>query len=282
MKTLRGPAHAKVNLTLEVLGRRGDGYHEMRSVMARISLADEVRVRRAREWRSVIRPPLGVAGDAELSLRAARELARRAGRRDGVAVVIRKRVPEAAGLGGGSSDAATALRLLARLWRLEDAAALRASALAVGSDVPFFLDGALAEVRGRGEAVRPLRGGPWHGVLVLPHGRIATRDAFARLPERAWSRGERTAALVRALGSAAVDAAALRALCANAFDAIAPSLCPEIGTIRAAAPDVPLFLSGSGPSLFALCDDRARALALRRRLRRAGWRAHEILVAVPP
>ena len=280
MKAVALRAHAKVNLTLDVLGRRPDGYHELRSVIARISLADDVRVARSRRWRAIVRPPLAAPTEGELAQRAARELARRLGREDGAWLVVRKRIPVAAGLGGGSSDAAAALRGLARLWGVEGEEALRAAALTVGSDVPFFLDGSLAEIRGRGEDVRALAGGPWDGVLVLPRCRIASAEAFARLRPTAWTDGSRTARLVDALERGAVDAERLRSLCANAFVDVAEELCPEIAAARDDA-EAPLYLSGSGPSLFAVADDRGHALAVRRRLRRKGWRAIPIVIAPP-
>lgn len=279
MRAVRLVAHAKVNLTLDVLGPRGDGYHEVRSVMARISLADEVRVARARRWHVVVRPPLRDVGTGELAERAARALAGRLGRTDAARVIVRKRVPIAAGLGGGSSDAAHVLKALGALWRASGALVAEVAA-ATGSDVPFFLDGALAEVRGRGEQVRPLAGGPWHGVLVLPHCRVSTAEAYARLDLSARSDGARTTALVRCVESGSADAAQLRGLCGNDLDAVASALCPQIADIRAHVPDVPLFLSGSGPGLFAIADHRGQALAIRRRLRRAQVRAIAVLIGV--
>ena len=279
MTPMRVVAHAKVNLTLDVVARRSDGYHELRGVFARVSLADDVRVRGARRWHVRIHPPLGVRPD--LAERAARELARRSERDLAAAISIRKRIPIASGLGGGSSDAAQVLRALARLWHLDDDA-VAATAIAVGSDVPFFLDGAIAEVRGRGEVVAPLRGGPWWGVLVIVRGRIATSDAFARLDASGWSDGARTARLVAALRDGEVSAPMLRMLCGNDLDAVATSLCPEITAVRTRASPTRLFLSGSGPTLFAIADGRGDALAIRRRLRRSGVRAILTQIAIPP
>ena len=277
---MRVLAHAKVNLTLEVLGRRSDGYHELRGVFARASApSDEVRIARNRVWRVRIRPPLDVPPGGELGTRAARALLEQVGQPGAMAIDIRKRIPVGSGLGGGSSDAAAVLRALGRLLRIEDAL-LHAVAAVIGSDVPFLLDGAIAEVRGRGEEVRPLPGGPWPGVLVLPRCRIATVDAFARLDRAAWSDGSRTAQLASALARGGVTAAELRGVCANAFDAVAVARCPAIAEAREVA-GVPLFLSGSGPALFGVCDDRTRALALLRRLRRHGWRALAIDIGVP-
>jgi 4-diphosphocytidyl-2-C-methyl-D-erythritol kinase len=281
MKAVRALAHGKVNLTLEVVGRRDDGYHELRSVIARISLADDVRVARARAWRTIVRPALGIAPHAELATRAARALAREVDRSDGVALSIRKRIPPASGLGGGSSDAAAVLRALARLWMIDDATTVRRVAATIGSDVPFFLDGPAAEVRGRGEDVRAISGGPWDGVLVLPRCRVSTDEAFARLPREAWSDGARTADLIGALANGSVGAARLRDHCVNAFDAVQSMLCPQVSAVRESVPGTRLFLSGSGPSLFALCASRAEALFLRRRIRRAGHRALLIAIGVP-
>lgn len=279
MKAIRTRARAKVNLTLEVLGRRPDGYHEIRSVMALISLADEIRVAKATRWRTVVRPPLGIGIDREIATRAARALAQRVGTNGGVSLSIRKRVPPASGLGGGSSDAGATLRALARLWRIEEPATLHGVAAEVGSDVPFFLDGPCAEVRGRGEEIIPLDGGPWDGVLVLPRCRVSTTEAFARVPRASWSDGARTAELSRLLSRGPADAATLREHCFNAFDSVQDALCPEVGEIRAALGGTPMFLSGSGPSLFALCSNSVEAHALRRRVRRAGHRAVIITVA---
>ncbi len=279
MKAVRLAAHAKLNLTLDVVGRRPDGFHELRSVMARISLADEVRVARAHRWRVTVRPPLGASGP-DLAERAARALARRLSTDAAAAILVRKRIPIAAGLGGGSSDAAHVLRALGALWDV-DVAVVREVAREVGSDVPFFLDGALAEVRGRGEEVRPLGGGPWHGVLVVPRCRVATADAFARLGAASWSDGSRTATLARAIAAGEATAPRLRALCGNDLDGVASALCPEIAAVRASVA-VPLFLSGSGPSLFAIADDRGHSLAIRRQLRRADVRAAAIVIAAVP
>ena len=278
MKRVRVAAHAKVNLTLDVLGRRPDGYHEVRSVMARVTLADEVRVRRARRWHIAIHPPIGERPD--LAERAARELARLASRDDAAAISIRKRIPLASGLGGGSSDAAHVLLALARLWDV-DATLVREIAARVGSDVSFFLHGAIAEVGGRGERVRALRGGPWWGVLAFGTEAIATADAFARLRSASWSDGARSGRLVAALDAGGVDAAALRELCGNDLEAAAVSLCPAIGVVRERMRPTPLFLSGSGPTLYAIADDRGAALGIRRRLRRLGTRARVVEIAVP-
>ena len=207
-------APAKVNLTFEALGRRADGYHEVRTVLHAISLADEVAFAPADELRLVVEPPVGAeaadaralspvvsapTGDDNLVLRAARLLRREAGVTAGAAIRLRKRIPVAAGLGGGSSDAAATLRGLRRLWGLDlDADALRELAAQLGSDVPFFVTGGAALGEGRGERLTPLP--PAQGRVVVmapppdrnatggePRSRAANRDPAAPPNEPAIS-----------------------------------------------------------------------------------------------
>src|SRR5438132_9567908 len=147
---------AKVNLTLEVLGPRGDGYHELASVFATVDLRDRVRVAPSRVLDVRIAPAVGAAPGDDLASRAVLALAEALGRPALAHVRVRKRIPVASGLGGGSSDAGAVLRGLARAWRL-DGVDLTPVAAQIGSDVPFFLSGAAyAFVRGRGELVEPL------------------------------------------------------------------------------------------------------------------------------
>ena len=150
------PAYAKVNFTLEVLGKRGDGYHEIVSIMQTVSLHDTVTLEPADEI--TLSPALpGVAVEENLAYRAALLLTERSGVRQGAHITLEKAIPQAAGLGGGSSNAAAVLGGLNRLWGLamsdDDLAGLGAE---VGSDVPFFVRGGTAMVSGRGERVRPL------------------------------------------------------------------------------------------------------------------------------
>src|SRR5688500_15047283 len=132
-------AHAKVNLTLEVLGKRADGFHDIRSVMQRISLADTLTVERAEGLTLTCSDP-GLEGPENLVWRAAELLRTECGVAEGAALRLEKRIPVAAGLGGGSSDAAAALRGLNELWRLRlSGERLWELGARLGSDVPFFL-----------------------------------------------------------------------------------------------------------------------------------------------
>ena len=279
---IRSQAPAKVNLTLEVLGRRSDGYHDLASVMATVDLYDDVRVAPARALDVRIRPPVDAPRGEDLASRAVRAMASACGRDPDVHVNIRKRIPVAAGLGGGSSDAGTVLRALARLWSADvDVVRIAAD---VGSDVPFFAAGhPLARIRGRGEIVEPLlapREELWISLVILPV-RLATRDVFAAL-ERPRGDGRATDELAEAVKSGAVTSATIRALARNDLATAAERVSSRVTEARAAAraKGIDLHVSGSGPSLFAIADDRAHALHLSRALRRIDLRARAHRIAV--
>lgn len=278
-RSIRARACAKVNLTLEVLGRRADGFHELRSVFATVDLADDVRVRAARglDVRSI--PDVGTVPTDDLAGRAVRALAVAVGREPSAHVRIRKRIPVAAGLGGGSSDAGAVLRALARLWRL-DGLDLGPIAAGIGSDVPFFASASpYAAVAGRGEVVDSLPSPQvalWVALVRVPM-LLPTASVFAALDRPAGS-GEHSAAVAELFGRGRVDAASLRPHLRNDLLPAAERLCPPIVQARALAAErgVALTLSGSGPSLFALADDRAHALRMVRALKRAGLRARAL------
>jgi 4-diphosphocytidyl-2-C-methyl-D-erythritol kinase len=192
MKFIQVPAFAKVNLRLDVLGRRADGYHELRTVFQALTLHDTVRLLRAR----ASRVSLQVTGDAELAAgpveqnlvwRAVDCLRRELHLRDGFEVKLHKTVPVGRGLGGGSSDAAAAmaalLRLTERKIRLQRLLEL---ASGLGADVPFFLLGGRALGTSRGDEIYPLPDLPRRAVLVVsPRGiAVSTRDAYRWVDER--------------------------------------------------------------------------------------------------
>ncbi len=272
-RAIRLTAPAKVNLTLEVLGKREDGYHDLRSVFATFDLADRVRIASAGRLDVQVRPDPGAPAGRELTALAVEAFAAALGRPPHAHVRVAKRIPVAAGLGGGSSDAGAALRGLARLWR--STVELGPAAASVGSDVPFFATGAaFALVEGRGERVRmlPAPAGALWIVLVRVGARLATADVFAALRPDEWSDGSRSAALARAFDTLTVDPDTVRAQLRNDLADAAARVCREIGETRlvAGAKGVTLSLSGSGPSLFAVADDRRDAFRLARILRGQG------------
>ena len=165
------PAPAKLNLFLHVVGRRADGYHELQTVFQFVDLADRVRIaRRADTTLRRTRAIPGVAEADDLAIRAAQLLRDECGVDEGVDIDIEKRIPLGGGLGGGSSDAASILVGLNRLWDLGmDADRLAALAVKLGADVPVFVHGLAAWAQGVGERLTPLTiEQPWYVLIVLP------------------------------------------------------------------------------------------------------------------
>jgi 4-diphosphocytidyl-2-C-methyl-D-erythritol kinase len=191
---LRADAPAKINRELRVGPLRSDGFHEIRSRIVAIDLADSIEVESGAGSLTLQCAGLPVeGGDSNLVVRAGKALAERLGRPSADAVIrLEKRIPVGAGLGGGSSDAARTLVLLSRLWEshlsLEELSSLAAS---LGSDVPFFLVGGEAEVSGRGEKVSPRSDSPVEDLLLLvPPFSISTADVYARHRRRRAARTE--------------------------------------------------------------------------------------------
>ena len=188
-------AYAKLNLTLEVLGRRPDGYHEITSVLQTVSLADVLSFRPAPTLSLRCSDPTLVSED-NLALRAARLLGETTGCTQGAEVTLEKHIPVASGLGGGSADAAAALWALDRLWDLRlPETQLSTLAARLGSDVPFFLQGGTALAQGRGERVTQLPPAPEAWFLVVrPPLEIPTKTAtlYGMLDQRHWTKGKAT------------------------------------------------------------------------------------------
>lgn len=259
--TLELLAPAKLNLTLEVLGRRDDGYHEVVSIMQTIDLADRVRLSERPDLSLVVtgREAGGVPSDPEanLALKAARLLQQQVGAGGhGALIELEKNIPAGAGLGGGSSDAAAVLRGLNHLWGLNlPLPALERLAAKLGSDVTFFLQGGTALATGRGEVIEPLPDLPASPyTLFLPpvHIEDKTRRMYAALTAGDFTDGARTAAaagIVRAGPSLA--ASDLR----NVFDAHVRDLAPAAGEAMAAcrAAGLPTVLAGAGPAFYSPC-----------------------------
>jgi 4-diphosphocytidyl-2-C-methyl-D-erythritol kinase len=175
------PAPAKLNLFLHVVGRRGDGYHLLQSAFVLIDLADRIRLR-VRDDGAIQRVSeiAGVSADEDLSLRAARLLQEASGTSFGADIEVEKRIPMGGGLGGGSSDAATVLLALDRLWNTGfGAEALAELGSGLGADVPFFLFGAPAWAEGIGDRLRALDVPPAWYVVLAPPAHVPTPSIFA-------------------------------------------------------------------------------------------------------
>jgi len=182
-------APAKINLFLHVTGRRDDGYHLLESLFVLIDWCDTLTLS-ARADAAIVRAGevAGVAESDDLALRAARALRDATGARDGVTIAIDKRIPQGAGLGGGSSDAASVLLALNRLWQLDlRRRELAAIGVTLGADVPFFIGGEAAIARGIGETLTPVSTPARWLALAIPPIRVSTQEIFAELRLTPWS-----------------------------------------------------------------------------------------------
>ena len=263
------PAFAKINLSLELLGRHPDGYWEIRTLYQTVTLHDRVCLRLTRAHRHIfVRVPAGGAPSGRDNLvhglltRACRAL----DIRHGVEVEVEKNIPAGRGLGGGSSDAAAALLGLLRLTHIrlspEELSRLGASA---GSDVPFFFVGGRALGVGRGEQVYPLDDGePAHCVLVCPPCPISTRSAYAwAAAQRSRPAGLTPARRATMMGTLRLAPDELWST-GNDFEPVIFARFPELARIKAAllrAGAHQAGLSGSGSTVYALFSHRAAAEA---------------------
>ena len=274
---LRLAAPAKVNLYLRVTARRNDGYHLIDSVIAFAAEADFLTATRTESIGLEIDGPFAAAlgdGSGNLVTRAARALADEAGIRDGAAIRLTKNLPVAAGIGGGSTDAAATLRLLARLWRLDlDGSALGRVALSLGADVPACLDGRTLRATGIGERLEPAPALPQMAIVLVNNGRAV--DTAAVFKARAGAFSEPAPPPVR-FDDAASAASWFGALGNDLLDPacrIEPSI-PEVLAALAAEDGCLLArLSGSGPTCFAIFDapDAASAAAAHLSGSHPGW-----------
>ncbi len=265
---------AKVNLHLEVLGRRPDGYHELRTVFAAVGLWDELVLEAAPAGvfeLSVV--PVGAApvGPENLAMRAVRALAATAGGAHGARLTLRKAIPAGGGLGGGSSDAAAALVGAASLWRADmNPQALVGLGAGLGADVPFFLVGGAAWGVGRGSDIAPLPDLPAWWVVLLPGpSPISTGEVYRTLAARGLDGGA-----AREIYEWIVNGGDLPVgRCRNDLQSTVVEHWPEVGErlarVRATVPMLAM-LSGSGGTVFGLYRDETDARRAARALAAAG------------
>ena len=250
---MRVQAFAKINLSLRVLGTRDDGYHELRTMFQSIALHDTLTIRTIRgPFQLTCDDPACPADDTNLIWRAAAAMWNAAGRRGAprnVAIDLQKRIPMQAGLGGGSSDAAAALRVLARRWRV-NRARVRAVAKSLGADVPYFLEGGTVLGVDRGDRLIPhVDHPPAWVVIVLPNFGVSTKEAFG------WFDGSPQRAALPDVG--------------NDLEAPVVARHPEIGRIISAlrrSGASRAAMSGSGSAVFGLFPNRLAAARAAKRL----------------
>jgi 4-diphosphocytidyl-2-C-methyl-D-erythritol kinase len=285
-------AAAKLNLSLAVLARRDDGFHEIESLMVPVSLADTLHVRTsdvpgirlhvafggALAGASAMALARDVPTDARnLVVRAVELLAREAGIEPGLDIELVKRIPSGAGLGGGSSDAAAVLEAAARVWGLDwSRERLAAIGAVIGSDVPWFFAGGPAIACGRGERIERVAGlPPLAAVIACPTAGLSTAAVYGRCRPDAARRGDAGRL------AAALAAGGLRAglpFMTNALEPPARSLSPEIDGVLAALAAAGGFaprLTGSGSACFSLAETmhEAEAVAARLTARRESGRS---------
>jgi 4-diphosphocytidyl-2-C-methyl-D-erythritol kinase len=250
-------APAKINLSLEVLGRREDGYHELTTVLHTIDLTDRLTIKASRIITlKQLGPPINE--EQNLVFQAANLLQRETGCSSGAIITLEKAIPMASGMGGGSSDAAATLKALNTFWNLKlSVADLTQVATLLGSDVPFFINGGCALIQGRGEIITPLppMTGWWAVILKksLPINN-KTMKLYGLLTSKDFTDGSTTQILAQGLkeGKASSN---LIIHGVNAFERAVNNTCPNINQYRrklitAGAPFVRL--TGSGPTLYTL------------------------------
>ena len=256
------PAPAKLNLFLHITGRRPDGYHLLQSVFMLIDWCDTLHFE-LRTDGQISRTDLNVPADGasqalpseDLAVRAARALQAASGTSLGVDISLEKKIPSQAGMGGGSSDAASCLMALQRLWGVRlPVATLHALALSLGADVPFFLSGGHAWVEGIGEKITPLRLPPARFLVVKPAEGVSTPDIFGA---QALKRDTKTATMQ---GFAAYANDQVFRFGHNDLQPVAQKLCPQIKQSLDWLESQQLQgrMTGSGSAVFAQIADDAK------------------------
>ncbi len=251
-------APAKLNLFLEIVGRRPDGFHDLNSVFQEIDLADGLRAWPAEKGQTLLSCDLpGIPlGEENLVVKAVNALRQATDRRDGIRFFLEKRIPAGGGLGGGSSDAAAALKLADRLWNLRlSATELAEIGSRVGSDVPFFIYGGAAWCTGRGEKITPLApNGHLPYFVVMPNWGVSTVKAYQALAGKRL--GTRPIeAFLQAFAAGEPEAIARESY--NRFEEVLGQLEPRqpqlLERLRAIGWPVAR-LSGSGSAVWCLAD----------------------------
>ena len=271
-------APAKLNLTLEVLAKRPDGFHEIRSVIQTINLCDSLHFQLSQNIEFKSSMPDLIPEDSLVS-KATSLLGQATGCSNGATIEVTKRIPLVSGLGGDSSDAAATLRGLNKLWGLRlSPPELLELASQLGSDVAFFVYGGTAVVRGRGEMVTPLPplSPMWVVVMMPPEPRLPgkTERLYASLNASHYTDGQITEKLVEELREGGEFTPSLLF---NTFDNVAFAHFSELSVyrehlVKAGATDI--HLAGSGPALFTLVKDRIQAEKIYKSLQQQGLESY--------
>ncbi len=266
-------AAAKINLALEVLGKRDDGYHEVATVMQAVDLSDRLVIEDAPVLELRVSAPDVPSDGSNLVVRAARALQAAAAVSRGARITLDKRIPVAAGLGGGSADAAATLVGLSRLWGIRwPAARLAELAATLGTDVPFFLHGGAARGTGRGERIEPVAGAALALVLVNPGVGTSTSTIYGGVTPAMYSDGSHVRQMVAALRSR--RPARIAASLYNALERVAAPAHRQVAQMEAAllaAGALGAAMSGSGLTVFGVARSFDHARQIRARVARGSW-----------
>jgi 4-diphosphocytidyl-2-C-methyl-D-erythritol kinase len=272
------PSFAKINWTLEILGRRPDGYHELRTILQTVSLADTLTFTLADEGIELSCDAPGIPTDENnLVVRAALALREFAGTGRGAQINLVKRIPAAAGLGGGSGNAAITLLALRNLWEVKASGQeLIEIGRRLGADVPFFLLGGTGIGVGRGDEVYPLADIMAEHLLLVNAGiAMPTREVYGGLPvELTKPEGEAKMPFSLEVANRSISTPAAMPLLRNDLEAVVYARHPLLGQIRdllLEAGACGVLMSGSGATIFALFDSEATRSVARRDCTAAGW-----------
>lgn len=268
-------APAKINLRLEIVGRRADGYHLLRSIMVPVTLADYLHFEPAAAGiEFTCDDPTIPTGDDNLVVRAAKRLLAEAGNSRGLTIHLEKRIPAAAGLGGGSSDAATTLMGVRTLFDLDiDMERLQQIAVELGADVPFFLARSARLAEGIGEQLTPYEVTPGIPLaLVKPQAGLSTPDVYRTLD---WPLTQKWT--VNKLPPSIGDPKSACAVLHNDLEPPAALLLPEVSECKSFLRDqgaAGVLMSGSGPTVFGIFERGRDAKQACERARTRGWWAY--------
>jgi len=273
-------SYAKINLYLQILGKRKDSYHNLKTIFERISLCDKIILKRRRDKKVTVScNAAGVpTGSDNLAWRSAKLLQDKFDIDKGVDIKIIKRIPPGSGLGGGSSNAATLLLGLNRLWRLKlTRDKLAALAKRIGCDVPFFIyNTPFALGEGRGDKIRPLEALKdvrlWH-ILVIPKIAVSTPFIYKK-----WDERKEKARLTRPkydvnmlpLALEKNDRSLIKEALFNSLEQITARFYPQINSVKDKLVQLgikSILMSGSGPAVFGVVSSRKEALSLSRQLK---------------
>ena len=271
------PSFAKVNLHLRVLGKRGDGYHDIFTIFQTISLHDTVSFDLADELSLECDDPDVPTDGSNLILRAGERLRDSFGISRGARIRLKKRIPMGGGLGGGSSNALVALVGLSRLWEIDaEQHKLKLIGAELGSDVPFFFEGGTAAGMGRGTEIEPLPDFlAEYMLIVTPSIHVSTTSAYAGLRAESLT-NEESNRILRVCRSEAKSVDFLRSAATNDFEATVFAEHPEVRRVRQSLIELGAsraMMSGSGASVFAIFDkDETRRAALKALDDEVNWR----------